>query len=156
MLGVGYVVAGQVSLFTIKRLGQRGHTSWSNLMNVCSNLVWAFDTGERGTIIGQIIMSLAHRKRDGLEAMIYRLGTSEHAANALAKQEKQTDNERAVDTWGRGEVSGWLANFKSVLWICAPQLYAFAYTIGTSNGRSFHGAFPTSPRIYGCCRNALR
>ena len=44
-------------------------------------------------------MSLAHRKRDGLEAMIYRLGTSKHAAMARVKKAsdaKLSDEEKEV------------------------------------------------------------
>jgi hypothetical protein len=52
------VVAGQVGLLTIKKFGQKGHTTWSNLMNVIANLLWSFDTGQRGTIVSQIIMSM--------------------------------------------------------------------------------------------------
>jgi hypothetical protein len=44
-----------------------------------------------------------------------------------------------VEIWGRGEMSGWLANFKSLTWICAPQLYALAYSLGTRGGGTFHG-----------------
>jgi hypothetical protein len=94
--------------------------------------------------------------------MIYRLGTSRRAARARAiargdlqvkpakegteeKQEAEEDDDEEeaaqVETWGRGEVSGWLANFKSVTWICAPQLYALAYALGTRGERTFYGTF---------------
>ena len=54
----GQVVAGQVGLVTIKKFGQKGHTAWSNLMNFIANTVWSFDTGQRGTILSQMIMSM--------------------------------------------------------------------------------------------------
>ena len=81
--------------------------------------------------------------------MIYKLGTSKHAtetrANALSKQtERRPENvqEFESEVWGRGEMSGWLANFKSVTWIFAPQLYALTYTLGTRGGGTFHGESP--------------
>ena len=95
-----------------------------------ANLIWAVDTGERGTIASQVVMSLAHRKRDGLESMIYKLGTSKWAAGRKARARGKGDGGGSgeeegeeVEAWGRGEVSGMLANFKSATWICAPQIY---------------------------------
>ena len=60
----------------------------------------------------QVIMFTAHRKRDGLEALIYKLGTT---------------GPRALG--GRGAVSGMLANFKSVAFIIAPSIYSAMYPL---------------------------
>ena len=141
------VVAGIVGKSTIKRFGQKGHTAFSNVINFVANLIWAVDTGERGTIASQVVMSLAHRKRDGLESMIYKLGTSKWAAGARARARGKgggggsgEEDGEEVEAWGRGEVSGMLANFKSATWICAPQIYGLSYTVGTGGARSFYGA----------------
>ena len=98
--------------------------------------------------------------------MIYKLGTSKHAtetrANALSKQtERRPKNvqEFESEVWGRGEMSGWLANFKSVTWIFAPQLYALTYTLGTRGGGTFHGEWYPSwlqTVFYECGYFALR
>ena len=45
-LGLGYVIAGRVGVWTIRSLGQKGHTSFSNILNVLANLAWAVDTGD--------------------------------------------------------------------------------------------------------------
>ena len=124
------IVAGFMGRKTIKRFGLKGHTAIANTSNFFANLVWAYDTSERGTFASQAVMALGHRKRDGLEAMIARLGTSSHAATANGKAE----------TWGRGEVSGMLANFKSATWIVCPMIYSRAYTMGTRGARTFYGA----------------
>lgn len=52
------VIAGQVGLTTIKKLGQKGHTTWCNLINFIANALWSVDTGQRGTIASQVIMSM--------------------------------------------------------------------------------------------------
>ena len=105
------VVAGIVGKSTIKRFGQKGHTAFSNVINFVANLIWAVDTGERGTIASQVVMSLAHRKRDGLESMIYKLGTSKWAAGARARARGKgggrgsgEEDGEEVEAWGRGEV----------------------------------------------------
>eukprot|EP01048_Picozoa_sp_COSAG05_P003718 COSAG05_NODE_178_length_14897_cov_619.335248_15_plen_440_part_00 len=126
IFGVCSIAAGLIGRTTIRKFGQKGHTSISNIANVLSNLVWAMDTSERGTFIGQSLMSFGHRKRDGVEAMIYKLGTSDRVGRS--------------ESWGRGEMSGMLANFKSLTWIIAPILYARAYDMGTRGARTFYGA----------------
>ena len=126
LFGAAMVAAGRLGVLTIGKFGQKGHTRLSNWVNAVGNSIWACDTGLSGSLLAQLLMTFGHRKRDGLEAMIYRLGTT------------ATDRRPALG--GRGAVSGMLANFKSVAFVVAPQLYSFAYATGTGSGRAFHGA----------------
>jgi hypothetical protein len=119
LLGLAFIIAGKTGTLTIKRFGQKGHTRLSNWVNVAANSIWSLDTGLWGSLVGQALMALAHRKRDGLEAMIYKLGT--------------TTEGQLPPLGGRGAVSGMLANFKSVACILAPSTYTWAYAMGVSD-----------------------
>jgi|EP01043_Picozoa_sp_COSAG02_P013833 hypothetical protein len=91
------VVAGQVGLVTIKKLGQKGHTTWSNLVNIISNLLWSLDTGQRGTIVSQIIMSMVSWPRinaaehDSILAIIIQFWTFCSTGSSQARRSRGDD-----------------------------------------------------------------
>jgi hypothetical protein len=89
----------------------------SNCVNALASLVWATDTGVAGSTASNVLMFAGHRKRDGVEAMIYAKGY-----------------ERG---WARGSISGMLANLKSVAFVLAPQLYTRLFA---ATGGYFYGS----------------
>lgn len=97
----------------------------SNCVNAVANLIWASDTGLVGSTVGNVVMMAGHRKRDGVEAMIYKVG--------------------ADNGWGKGSMSGMLANLKSVAFIFAPQVYSRIYAATTSNTATGPAGFQGSP-----------
>ena len=57
LLGVGYVISGMLGVKSLKRFGQLGHTRLANWGNILANLAWAAETGDTGSIIGQVRVS---------------------------------------------------------------------------------------------------
>jgi MFS family permease len=147
LIGAGYIVSGLLGKITIKKLGNMGHTTLANSINFCSNLIWSMDTGLNGSLVGNVMMMGGHRKRDGIEAMITKVGTvSLERAHCLSHCPSLLTLRVAFlqvgsdSGWGKGQISGMLANLKSVAFILAPQLYSGVYRATTTNGRKWHGS----------------
>jgi len=115
LFGACMAIAGQVARGTIGKLGQRGHTTFSNLATIAGFLLLG-SAATPATVWGVLPFFLLSTERRS-------------AVTALA-------DKRAVAVGiGRGEFAGAFANLRAMVVAVAPMMYGFFYVKGKQLGR---------------------
>ena len=100
-LGVSLVVSGATVKHSIKRLGMRGHTTFSNLCNASQWFLWGAPhllgiPPDKAMYAGLILTIFGARKRDAVETLIYKLGAEHGMGKGMSEYSNGVHHQSVV------------------------------------------------------------